>query len=337
MRRWASRGPALATAAPAAPAPRTARFSLRVRLRGTQLPCRRPHRGPFRPRVAQSTPQQAHTAPNPPNDSPPLCTHALLPRIAQVGVFAALMGALPYVRDRMLADPRFLFKVGCEVGIDGFLACFAEARRVAHDFWSEAEFFVSDLLVGCVLDASLVTLLAAPAKLGAASPRAVALARGGRFAPLWAAAAELPASLVAAAPPGIRYTLAQRAFGFALKSLQFGAAGAACGLVGQGMANTAASARAAMRRKRDPKYAHDAHTLIMPPLARTALVWGLFMGASAHSRLQAVVAIERIVESLPVAQRVGALPLAVSLIIRTANNIIGGEQFVDLARWAGVQ
>jgi hypothetical protein len=61
------------------------------------------------------------------------------------------------------------------------------------------------------------------------------------------------------------------------------------------------------------------------------------MGASAHSRLQAVVAIERIVESLPVAQRVGALPLAVSLIIRTANNIIGGEQFVDLARWAGVQ
>ena len=308
-----------------------------MRAHSTQLPRRRARQGPFRPRAARSTPQSALAAPNPARLTAALCSRAALARIAQVGVFAALMGALPYVRDRMLADPRFLFKVGCEVGIDGFLACFAEARRVAHDFWTEAEFFVSDLLVGCVLDASLVTLLAAPAKLGAASPRAVALARGGRFAPLWAAAAELPASLVAAAPPGMRYTLAQRAFGFALKSLQFGAAGAACGLVGQGMANTAASARAAMRRKRDPKYAHDAHTLIMPPLARTALVWGLFMGASAHTRLQAVVAIERVVESLPVAQRVGALPMAVSLVIRTANNIIGGEQFVDLARWAGVQ
>ena len=227
-------------------------------------------------------------------------------------------------------------QLGAEVGIDGFMACFAEARRVAHDFWSEAEFFVSDLLVGCVLDATLVTLLAAPAKLGAASPRAAALARGGHFAPLFAVAAELPASLFAAAPPGVRYTAAQRAFGFALKSLQFGAAGAACGLVGQAMANTAASARAAMRRTRDPQYAHDAHTLIMPPLARTALVWGLFMGASAHTRLQVVVAIERIVESLPVSQRVAALPMAVSLIIRTANNIIGGEQFVDLAAWGAL-
>jgi len=28
----------------------------------------------------------------------------------QVGIFAALMRALPYVRDKMLADPRFLFK-----------------------------------------------------------------------------------------------------------------------------------------------------------------------------------------------------------------------------------
>ena len=204
---------------------------------------------------------------------------------------------------------------------------------MSHNFWSEAEFFVSDLLVGCVLDATLVALLASPAKLGAASPRAAALARGGHFAPLWAVAAELPASLFAAAPPGVRYTVAQRAFGFALKSLQFGAAGAACGLLGQAMANTAASARAAMRRKRDPQYAHDAHTLIMPPLARTALVWGLFMGASAHTRLQAVVAIERIVESLPVSQRVAALPMAISLVIRMANNIIGGEQFVDLAAW----
>jgi len=208
---------------------------------------------------------------------------------------------------------------------------------VGHDFWSEAEYFLSDVVVGAVMNTTLVMLLATPVKLGTTLPRAAALAKGGYFAPLLAIAAELPASLTAAAPPGVTYTLLQRGFGYALKSVQFGLVGAAAGLVGQSMANTAAAARAAVRRKADPKYAHNAHQLVMPPLLKTALVWGLFMGASAHTRLQAVVAIERVVEALPVSKHITLVPMAISLAIRTANNIIGGEHFADLATWAGVE
>jgi hypothetical protein len=224
-----------------------------------------------------------------------------------------------------------------EVGIDAVLASFAELRRRGGDFWSEAEFFLSDLLVGCALDATLVALMASPAKLGKLSPSAAALAAGGRFARLRAAAAALPPSVFAAAPPGMTYTLGARAVGFAFKGMQFALVGAACGLVGQAMANTAAAARATLRRKKDAKYAEEADTIVMPSLARTAMVWGLFMGASANSRLQCVVGIERFVEALPVSKRFGALPVAVTLLSRFTNNIIGGEQFVDLARWAGVQ
>jgi hypothetical protein len=227
--------------------------------------------------------------------------------------------------------------VGTEVGIDAALATFAELRRRSASFWAEAEFFVSDLLVGFVLDASLVTLLAPAAKLGRLTPAAAALARGGRFAQLRAVAASLPPSLFAAAPVGVTYSLTQRLAGVAFTGVKFAAVGAACGLLGQAMANTAASARAAVRRRKDPKYAAEADTLIMPSLARTALVWGLFMGASANSRLQVVVGIERFVEALPVSRRVAALPAVVTLATRFVNNVVGGEQFVDLARWAGVQ
>ena len=45
----------------------------------------------------------------------------------------------------------------------------------------------------------------------------------------------------------------------------------------------------------------------------------------------------RAVEALPLAKRVPALANAATVVIRFANNIYGGEQFVDLARWAGVQ
>ena len=217
------------------------------------------------------------------------------------------------------------------------LEAFAELRRKSHNFWEEAEFFVSDMLVGCVLDFSLVALMAPAARLGGLAPAASALARGGRLAKLRAAAAELPPALFAAAPAGMRYTATQRAVGFALKSVQFAAVGAACGLIGQAMANTAAQARANIRRKQDPAYAKTAATLVMPPLPRTALVWGLFMGTSANWRLQAVVGVERVVESLAVSRRVRALPLAATFTLRFVNNIIGGEQFCDLARWAGVQ
>ena len=223
------------------------------------------------------------------------------------------------------------------MGVDAFLACFAEARRRGHDFWAEAEFFVSDLLVGSLLDAMLVTMMASSTPLGALSPAAAVLARGGRFAKLRAVAAALPANVFAAVPPGLRYTLAQRGMGYLYKSLQYGAVGGACGMVGQAMANTAAQARAAVRRAADPKYAVEADVLVMPPMWRTAMVWGLFMGASANPRLQLVVGIERFIESLPVSSKVSAVPAIVSIVARFANNVIGGEQFVDLARWAGVQ
>ncbi len=43
----------------------------------------------------------------------------------------------------------------------------AEVRKRGADFWDEFEFYLSDLVVGCVLDVVLVSLMAPTATLGA--------------------------------------------------------------------------------------------------------------------------------------------------------------------------
>ena len=68
----------------------------------------------------------------------------------------------------------------------------------------------------------------------------------------------------------------------------------------------------------------------------TALTWGLFMGVSSNLRYQAVFGAERAVDKA-LAGRLPQLAYVTSLVIRFGNNIVGGEQFVDLARWTGVQ
>lgn len=46
-------------------------------------------------------------------------------------------------------------------------ATVAEVRKRGNDFWGEFEFYLSDLVVGCVLDCVLVGLLAPAAVIGA--------------------------------------------------------------------------------------------------------------------------------------------------------------------------
>jgi hypothetical protein len=54
-----------------------------------------------------------------------------------------------------------------EVSIDCGCATVAEVRKRGDDFWCEFEFYLSDLIVGMVLDVVLVTLLAPVAVIGA--------------------------------------------------------------------------------------------------------------------------------------------------------------------------
>ncbi|XP_039014124.1 protein RETICULATA-RELATED 1, chloroplastic-like [Hibiscus syriacus] len=230
------------------------------------------------------------------------------------------------LRNRMLADPSFLFKVGTEIVIDSCCATFAEIQKRGKDFWTEFELYLADLLVGIVVDIALVGMLAPYARFGQPS------ASRGLFGILQRATAALPSSVFEAERPGCKFSVKQRIATYFYKVLlrcMYGSVGFGCGLVGQGIANLIMTAKRNIRKSDED--------IPVPPLVKSAALWGVFLGVSSNTRYQIINGLERLVEASPAAKQVPPLAMAFTVGVRFANNIYGGMQFVDWAKWSGVQ
>ncbi|KAJ8747115.1 hypothetical protein K2173_008914 [Erythroxylum novogranatense] len=227
------------------------------------------------------------------------------------GLLGFAMKSCSMLRNRMLADPSFLFKVGTEIVIDTCCATFAEVQKRGKDFWAEFELFTADLLVGVVVN------------IGQPS-----ISKGffGRVQKYYGA---LPSSVFEAERPGCRFTIQQRIGTYFYKGVLYGSVGFACGIIGQGIANLIMTAKRSIRKSE--------HDIPVPPLVKTAALWGVFLGFSSNTRYQIINGLERLVEASPLAKQVPPVALAFTVGVRFANNVYGGMQFVDWARWSGVQ
>ncbi|KAL1321509.1 hypothetical protein AAHE18_14G132100 [Arachis hypogaea] len=224
----------------------------------------------------------------------------LLRYLDMQGSFWPLGFAMKYwsaLRNRMLADPSFLFKIGSEIVIDSCCATFAEVQKRG--------------------------MLAPYARIGKPSVSSGFLGR------LQKAYASLPSSVFEAERPGCRFSVQQRLGTYFFKGIMYGAVGFGCGIIGQGIANMI------MTAKRNIKKSED-HVPV-PPLVKSAALWGVFLGLSSNTRYQIINGLERLVEASPVAKQVPAVAMTFTVGVRFANNVYGGMQFVDWARWSGVQ
>ena len=70
-----------------------------------------------------------------------------------------LFAAIPAIRDRALADPTFLFKLGVEVLGDVVLSIASEVTGRNEHFWDEAEYFFSDVAATVCLNGAVLTML----------------------------------------------------------------------------------------------------------------------------------------------------------------------------------
>lgn len=227
------------------------------------------------------------------------------------------------LRNRMLADPSFLFKVGTEIVIDTTCATVAEVQKRGKDFWAEFELYAADMLVGVAVNVALVGLLAPYARIGQPSASQGFV---GRFQRAYGA---LPSSVFEAERPGCRFSLNQRIAAYFYKGILYGFVGFGCGIIGQGIANMIMTAKRSVRKSEDD--------VPVPPLIKSAVLWGVFLGVSSNTRLQIVTGLERLVESSPVGKKFQPVAMAFTVGVRFANNIYAGMQFVDWARWSGVQ
>ncbi|KAJ7961361.1 Protein RETICULATA chloroplastic [Quillaja saponaria] len=227
------------------------------------------------------------------------------------------------LRNRMLADPSFLFKIGTEMVIDSCCATFAEVQKRGKDFWAEFELYVADLLVGLVVNVALVGMLAPYARIGKPS-----LSKG-FLGKIQHAYSSLPSSVFEAERPGCRFSLNQRIGTYFFKGILYGSVGFACGIIGQGIANLIMTAKRSIKSSEED--------IPVPPLVKSAALWGVFLAVSSNTRYQVVNGLEHLVEASPLAKQVPPVAMAFTVGVRFANNVYGGMQFVDWARWSGVQ
>ncbi|KAG2296388.1 hypothetical protein Bca52824_043057 [Brassica carinata] len=222
---------------------------------------------------------------------------------SSAGLLGFAIRSWSMLRNRMLADPSFLFKIGTEIVIDSCCATVAEVQKRGKDFWAEFELYVADLLVGVVVNVALVGMLAPFVRFG--QPSASTDSLGGMLNAYNA----LPSSVFEAERPGCSFSAQQRLATYFYKGIMYGAVGFGCGIVGQGIANLIMTAKRSINKSEED--------IPVPPLIKSAALW--------------------VVEASPFAKKVPPAALAFTVGVRFANNIYGGMQFVDWARLSGCQ
>ena len=87
-------------------------------------------------------------------------------KYSKVSVLAFLMNTFPAVRDRMLADPRFAFKLFVETGADAAMNTAMEIKQRGETFWDEFEFFACDQIAAFAVNTAILTICSPAIVLG---------------------------------------------------------------------------------------------------------------------------------------------------------------------------
>ncbi|GJQ12858.1 hypothetical protein GpartN1_g4649.t1 [Galdieria partita] len=239
--------------------------------------------------------------------------------LARVNPVSRLLMSLSQgLRNRFLADERFLLKILIEesLGLCGKLSAEWERRR--DRFWKEIDFVFANVVMAFLADFALVYF---PAPVVSLSGSHISHSS-------WIAnfAKDLPGSVFQV---GHNYTLAQRVVSYFYKVGQLSMTGFCCSFIGVALTNSIIMVRKAL----DPSFTPENQ---MSNVLTTSAAYGLFLGVSAGTRYQLVNGIEqhifpRVFSSIPKAESVA------TFLLRWGNTFWGSQQWVMFAKFTGVQ
>ncbi|KAJ8903007.1 hypothetical protein NDN08_006323 [Rhodosorus marinus] len=236
------------------------------------------------------------------------------------GTFGFLIRAVKPFRDRFLCDEQFFFKLLAQELIGNGTSLAGEFIERGKDIVDEIEYVVSDLVIGTVVEAAFVWLLAARVPFPSLQSLSV---------PPWKKLLDsLPASFFEANTAQRSYSLMQRVASVVWVSAQYMAMGFGCGIVGTVLVFGMLEGRKVFQPDYEPLRR-------MPEVIPNSLGWGLFMASSSNLRFQLVEGIELGLARLLKDQ--DAALKALIIAIRFANNLYGGVQFVQFFRALGLQ
>lgn len=220
-------------------------------------------------------------------------------------------------KDRVAADPEFVYKVLVEQIIGVGASVVGDMSSRPNWGLNELDFVFATLVVGSIVNFSLMYLLA-PTASAAGSTGFIAKFFGDYYMRKWAA----PTGHMF--EPG--FSLGKRAVNLLYKGTVFASIGITAGLVGTAISNGLIIAR----KKLDPEFVQQNES---PNVIANASCWALHMGISSNIRYQMLNGLDMLIQP--------AIPQSafriVTSVVRSANNVIGGMSFVTIAKVLGVQ
>jgi hypothetical protein len=234
----------------------------------------------------------------------------------------------PGFRERLLADPGFLLKIGIELGIGICTKTTAEYAKRQGKFESQLDFVAANILMALVADFMLVWLPAPTYALGAGK---AGVGSGNILGKLNSVFKGCPENAFQTVPPGYApFTVGQRAGAVVRNGLKLFGVGVGASMLGVAMTNGLIELRQLM----DPAFVplNDPQDVVTMSAA-----YGLYMATSSNLRYQVVAGVleERLIEA--VFKGNPAVCGALSFAIRTGNTFLGSLMWVDFIRLLGLQ
>ncbi|KAG8085910.1 hypothetical protein GUJ93_ZPchr0010g8407 [Zizania palustris] len=243
-------------------------------------------------------------------------------------VMSELIHRFQGFRERLLADPKFLQRLAIEEAISITTTLFAQYERRKGRFFEEIDYVLTDTIRGSVVDFFTVWLPAPTISVlsYADDGESLEFAKG--------LLGSLPDNAFQKNIMGQNWSMDQRVAAVLIGGLKLASvgfissvgAGASSDLLyaARGVLKSSGSLEAGRKRS---------------PIWKSAAVYSCFLGTSANLRYQIIAGLveHRIGESLANYYNQPLLASLLSFVARTVNSYWGTQQWIDLARYTGLQ
>lgn len=231
-------------------------------------------------------------------------------------------------RERLLADPKFLHRLAIEEAISITTTLLAQYERRKENFFEELDYVITDTVRGIVVDFFTVWLPAPTLSFlsyadDTAVPDSVDALKG--------LLKSIPDNAFQKNLVGKDWNISHRVASVIVGGVKL----SSVGFISSIGAVAASNLLYAIRKLITPALVTDQQTK-RSPILKTAAIYGCFLGTSANLRYQIIAGIveHRISDEF---SSQTLLVNMLSFIVRTINSYWGTQQWVDLARFSGLQ
>ncbi|KAI5019009.1 hypothetical protein ZWY2020_043897 [Hordeum vulgare] len=233
-------------------------------------------------------------------------------------------------RERLLADPKFLQRLAIEEAISISTTLLAQYERRKGRFFEEIDYVLTDTIRGSVVDFFTVWLPAPTISVLSFtdddSGQSLGFVKG--------LLGTLPDNAFQKNTFGQNWNMNQRVAAVIVGGLKL----AGVGFISSVGAGVSSDLLYAVRGVLKPSVSVGA-VRKRAPVLKSAAVYSCFLGTSANLRYQVIAGLleHRLGESLATRYNQPLLAGLLSFVARTANSYLGTQQWVDLARYTGIQ